>query len=73
MDISRLNEALIAEGTAEAIEEARAKILSGDWDVFTGPLVNADGEVVVADGDTYIEPASSPAWDHILEGIEMIG
>jgi basic membrane protein A len=73
VDISRLNEALIAEGTAEAIEEARAKILSGDWDVFTGPLVNADGEVVVADGDTYIEPASSPAWDHILEGIEMIG
>ena len=73
VDISRLNEALIAEGTAEAIEEARARILSGDWDVFTGPLVNADGEVVVADGDTYIEPASSPAWEHILEGIEMIG
>lgn len=73
VDISRLNEALIADGTAEAIEEARAKILSGDWDVFTGPLVNADGEVVVADGDTYIEPASSPAWDHILEGIEFVG
>ena len=73
VDISRLNEALIAEGTAEAIEEARAKILSGDWDVFTGPLVNADGEVVVAEGDTYIEPASSPAWEHILEGIEFIG
>jgi basic membrane protein A len=73
VDISRLNEALIADGTAEAIEEARAKILSGDWDVFTGPLVNADGEVVVAEGDTYIEPASSPAWEHILEGIEFIG
>ncbi|MCK9176500.1 MAG: BMP family ABC transporter substrate-binding protein [Clostridiales bacterium] len=73
VDISRLNEALIADGTAEAIEEARARILSGDWDVFTGPLVNADGEVVVAEGDTYYEPASSPAWEHILEGIEMIG
>lgn len=73
VDISRLNEALIAPGTAEAIEEARAKILSGDWDVFTGPLVNADGEIVVAEGDTYIEPASSPAWEHILEGIEFVG
>lgn len=72
VDISRLNEAIIAPGTAEAIEEARAKILSGDWDVFTGPLVNSDGEVVVAEGETYIEPASSPAWDHILEGITMV-
>lgn len=73
VNISRLNEAIIAPGTAEAIEAARAKILSGDWDVFTGPLVDTDGNIVVAEGETYIEPASSPAWDHILEGITMIG
>ncbi len=73
VNISRLNEAIIAPGTAEKIEEARAKILSGDWDVFTGPLVNSDGEVVVPEGETYIEPASSPAWEHILEGVTMIG
>ena len=69
VDISRLNEALVADGTADAIEAARAKILSGDWDVFTGPLVNNKGEEVVKEGETYIEPASSPQWDHILEGV----
>ncbi|NLB50391.1 MAG: BMP family ABC transporter substrate-binding protein [Clostridiaceae bacterium] len=73
VDISRLNEALVAPGTAEAIEAAREKIVSGDWDVFTGPLVNNQGEVVVKEGETYIEPASSPAWEHILEGVTMIG
>lgn len=72
VDISRLNEALIAPDTAEKIEEARARILSGDWDVFTGPLVNNKGEVVVKEGETYIEPASSPAWSHILEGVTEV-
>jgi len=42
----------VAEGTAEKIEEARARILSGEWDVFTGPLYNNAGELVLAEGET---------------------
>lgn len=71
VDISPLNEEIVAEGTAEAIEEARDRIVNGDWDVFTGPLYNNEGEIVVEEGDTFIEPASSPSWEHILEGITV--
>jgi len=70
-DISPLNDAIVAPGTAEKIEEARAKIVAGDWDVFTGPLVDTEGNVVVKEGETFMEPASAPSWDHILEGIQV--
>ncbi|MDD4081707.1 MAG: BMP family ABC transporter substrate-binding protein [Eubacteriales bacterium] len=51
IDISPLS-GNVAEGTAEKIEEARALILSGSWDVFTGPLYNNQGEQVLAEGET---------------------
>lgn len=38
------------EGTAEAVEEAKAKIESGELFVFTGPLKDNQGNEVVADG-----------------------
>jgi basic membrane protein A len=71
-DISALNEAIIADGTVEAIEEARERILSGEWDVFTGPLLDNEGNVVVEEGVTFVEPASAPSFGHILEGITVI-
>ena len=40
----------VAEGTEEAIEAARARILSGEWDVFTGPVYSNADELVVEDG-----------------------
>ncbi|MDD4324725.1 MAG: BMP family ABC transporter substrate-binding protein [Eubacteriales bacterium] len=70
-DISPLNEDIIAPGTKEAIEEARDKIVNTDWDVFTGPLYNNEGELVVAEGETFIEPKSAPSWEHILQGITV--
>ncbi|HZK28729.1 MAG TPA: BMP family ABC transporter substrate-binding protein [Clostridia bacterium] len=73
VDISAFNDPILAPGTKEATEEARTRILSGDWDVFTGPLKNDKGEIIVAEGETFVEPASSPSWDHILEGVEIIG
>ncbi len=35
---------LCAEGTAEKIEEARQKIISGEWDVFDGEIEGNDGQ-----------------------------
>ncbi|MDD2426906.1 MAG: BMP family ABC transporter substrate-binding protein [Eubacteriales bacterium] len=70
VDISPLNESIVAEGTAEAIEEARERIVGG-WGVFSGPLRNNEGEIVVEEGETFIEPASAPSWEHILEGITV--
>ena len=49
VDISPLSKNA-AEGTAEAVEAARARILSGEWDVFSGPIYNNAGELVVAEG-----------------------
>ena len=71
-DISPLNEAIITDGTQEAIDAARAKIVSGDWDVFTGPLVDVDGNTVVAEGETFHEPASAPSITWVLQGITVV-
>ncbi|MDL2310798.1 BMP family ABC transporter substrate-binding protein [Peptostreptococcaceae bacterium OttesenSCG-928-C18] len=72
VNLSDLNKDLIAEGTEEKIEEARAKINSGDWDVFTGPLKDNTGKEVVKEGETFKEPQSAPSFDHILEGITIV-
>ena len=50
VDIAELSD-LCAEGTAEKIEEARAKILSGEWDVFSGEIIDNQGNVVCAEGE----------------------
>ncbi len=42
VDITALSD-LCAEGTAEKIEEARQKLVSGDWDVFDGEIEGNDG------------------------------
>ncbi len=41
---------LCADGTEEAIEEAKAKIVSGEWDVFTGVIETNTGETVGEEG-----------------------
>jgi basic membrane protein A len=73
-DISPLNEAIIAPGTADAIEAARQHILGG-WDVFTGPLegVNDKGEVLnLPAGEVFVEPQSAPSFDYIIQGITVV-
>lgn len=65
---------ICADGTAEAIAEAREKIESG-WNVFSGPLhgVAADGtEINLAEGEEFVEPQSAPTWAYIVDGIEVI-
>ena len=55
VDVSPLNEATVAPGTAEAIEAVRELIVSGEWDVFSGTklhiTVNDDGTVTVDQED----------------------
>ena len=50
VDLSPLS-ANCAEGTAAAVDAARAKILSGTWDVFYGPLYDNTGALKVAEGE----------------------
>lgn len=42
--IAPLNEELLAEGTTEKIDEAKAKLVSGEWDVFDGKTEIKDNE-----------------------------
>ena len=43
---------LCEEGTQEKVDEAKEKILSGEWDVFTGPIEDNEGNVILAEGET---------------------
>lgn len=51
IDLSPLNEELIAEGTKEKIEEAKAKIKDGSFKVFEGEIKDNKGNVVNKAGD----------------------
>lgn len=71
--LSPLNDAIAAEGTAEAIAAAEAAIIAGELKVFAGPLVGENGEEVVKAGEYFPEQEaeSSPSWSFILEGITV--
>lgn len=77
--LSPLNETIAAPGTAEAIAEAEARLLAGDWDVFIGPMHGVgkdfdgkDVEIDLKDGEIFVEPASAPTWNYIIDGITVI-
>ncbi len=81
-NISEINATIAAPGTAEAVEAARAKIISGELKVFAGPLTgvgkNFDGSEATIDlkaGDFFDESgtASAPSWMYIIPGVEVIG
>ena len=79
--LSDLNTAIVAEGTAEAVEAAKAAIISGDLKVFAGPLsgtgTNYDGStatIELAEGEFFDESgtASAPSWNYIIDGVEIV-
>lgn len=72
--LSDLNEAIVAEGTVDALEIAKLGLMDGSTQVFQGPLNDTDGAVVVEDGAAYKEneKASAPSWDKIIEGITVL-
>ena len=55
IDIAPLSD-LCADGTAEAIEEARTKMVSGNWDVFMGVIETNDGKTVGEEGKIFDIP-----------------
>lgn len=48
VDITALSD-LCADGTAEKVEEARQKILSGQWDVFDGEIETNEGTTATSE------------------------
>ena len=67
--LAELNEGAAAPGTAEAIEEAKAKMLSGELKVFDTATFTKDGAALdsyMADVDT--DPAYTPDTEVIADG-----
>ncbi len=52
VDISPLNESIVAPGTKEAVDKARATILDGTFNVFDGVIETNDGKTVGEAGKT---------------------
>ena len=80
--LSPLNEAIVAPGTKEAIDAAEAKLLTGDFHVFEGPLtgegVDYGGNPVFLDlkeGEYFpeSEAQSAPSFNFIIPGVAVIG
>lgn len=46
----------VPEEVRKRVEDERAKIVSGEWDVFTGPIKDQKGEVRVKEGTTMSDP-----------------
>ncbi len=78
--LTPLNTAIAAEGTQEAVDDAMAKLISGELHVFEGPLsgynpFDASKTVteLVPAGEFYDESSeelgSAPSWGSIIEGI----
>jgi basic membrane protein A len=83
VQLTAINEAVAAEGTAAAIEEAKAKLISGELHVFdtstftvggeTLTTFTVDGKEVVSDGYFHeSEVKSAPYFNLTVDGIEML-
>ena len=75
--LSPFNDAIIADGTKEAIEKAAAGLADGSVQVFAGPLhgKDADGnELNLAEGEYYKEneKGSSPTFTYIVDGVTVL-
>ena len=66
VDVSPLNEATVAAGTQDAIDQVKELIVSGDWDVFTGVKLH----ITVADGAATVEKADEALVDNT--GAEIV-
>ena len=58
----------VSADTAALVEEKSAAIVSGDWDVFCGPVVGANGNLVVAEGDC-LDDGSMLGMDYWVDGV----
>ena len=56
------------EGAQEAVDEVKAKILSGEFNVFAGPIKDQSGEVKVPEG-SIVSDEEQLAMDWFVEGV----
>jgi basic membrane protein A len=69
VDLGPFNEALVTEEIKQAVEEAKEAILSGELDVFAGPIKDQNGEIRVPEGSTMTDEEKL-SFDWFVEGVE---
>lgn len=70
VDVSPLNEKTVAPGTEAAIVAVKAKIATGEWDVFSGTKLNV---VLADDGSVSLEETAAPLMDNAGNEIVAAG
>ncbi len=58
----------VPEDVRELVQSERERIISGEWDVFCGPVVAQDGAVVVAEGEC-MSDEDMLNMDYFVEGV----
>ena len=58
----------VSQETKDLVAEKQALIESGEWDVFCGPLVGANGNLVVEEGKCLTD-AEMLSMDFFVEGV----
>lgn len=70
VDISPLSKN-VAEGTEEAIAKAREGIISGELDIFAGPLNDNEGNLLIKEGESLTREQVAFENVKLLEGITV--
>ncbi len=58
----------VPEDVVSLVESEQAKIVSGDWDVFCGPILGQDGSEVAADGEC-LDDGTLLSMDWFVQGV----
>nr|WP_238492471.1 BMP family ABC transporter substrate-binding protein [Desulfotruncus alcoholivorax] len=60
---------MVSEETKQLIEQEKQRIISGEWDVFTGPIKDQQGQVKVPDGQK-LSDNDMLNMDWFVQGVE---
>ena len=59
----------VSQETLDLIEERKAAIIDGTFDIFAGPILDNQGNEVVAEGDTIPFESRYECCDYLIEGV----
>ena len=60
---------MVDADTATLVQDYEKRILSGEWDVFCGPVLGQNGELSVAEGSC-LSDGEMLGMDWFVEGVE---
>lgn len=71
IDVSPVNEAVAAPGTADAVAKAIKAIADGELDVFKGPIIDNKGNEILAEGKVLTNEQVQTGINYYIKGVEL--